>query len=354
MVEKNSCKFNKCEDVDFFFLRLNQLLLDPITGKILKKAILNPNMECSIKDQIISETSLNSEYLKVNQHNIIYVDLVNKIIELFTEYCYKGNYIVGGQEELIEYEAENYDQNNYFDTIIIGSDETMNNFSVNSNQYKLERRARIEELEIIKTENSNLNIDLDFLKEGEGKVFLDKLNELEFDRNKLDFCYHSLPYKAVEFLTICHFPNLEVINFYNCNLSDISVKKIYEINLLNIKELTLAKNGLTDTTLLFTGKKKFWKLTKLLLQQNQFTDIGINYLENLHSPNLELLSLDYNKIGISGVRRFLEFNDKFTNLKVLNLQGNGIKDKDIKDLGKGHLFENFKEKFKKFERVLIS
>lgn len=351
MVEKN---YNR-EDVDLFIKNLNKLLLDPKTGKIMKKAILNPNAEDSIKHQIIDETSLKSEYLKVNQHNIIYLDLVNKIIELFTEYCVNNDYCIGNKEELDEHVVHDYDNpDNYYDTIIIGSGETINTFSVKSNQYKLEKRANFEELEKFKKENSNLKIDLDFLKEEEGKIFLNKLNELEFNRNKLDFCYFSLPYKAVEFLTICHFPNLEVINFYDCNLSDISVKKIYEINLTCIKELTLAKNGLTDSTLFFTGKKKFWKLTKLLLQQNQFTDVGINYLMDLQSPKLELLSLDNNKIGISGVRKFLELNEKFPNLKILYLQDNGIEDNDIKDFGKGHLFENFKEKFKKLERVLIS
>ena len=126
----------------------------------------------------------------------------------------------------------------------------------------------------------------------------------------------------------------DFILFTNKDL--IEFKEKYNINIKdnNIIKLNLSHNNLGNDELKTLSKIKFINLKELYLYDNNISDIKT--LEKMKCEQLEILSLGYNKISNINILEKVKFNY----LKILYLYGNQIS--EIKALGKAK-FEQLKE-----------
>ena len=103
----------------------------------------------------------------------------------------------------------------------------------------------------------------------------------------------------------------KILNLKEKYLGDEGIQNFNFNNYINIAELDLSGNNITDIKVL--AKVKFNKLEKLYLGGNEISN-NINILENVNFQELKKLDLRDN--NITGIKELENVNLKFKNIKL--------------------------------------
>ena len=165
----------------------------------------------------------------------------------------------------------------------------------------------------------NLNIrdtmidKLDLSLKNLGNELLEDLCEIEFlDLKELDLCGNDI--SDIRILEKAKFKKLEIIFLGNNKLTDINI--LEKVHFEKLKELNLNDNIISDISVL--EKVKFEKLEKLNLSCNEISDI--NVLEKVNFKELKILNIFDNNISDIEVLGKV----KFPKLEILYLNKNKI------------------------------
>ena len=167
-----------------------------------------------------------------------------------------------------------------------------------------------------KIQNKKLSVDLNNVKQQNNKELRYNKNFITLAKTKfekdLDIKYKKLEIKDLQKLP----PNLDKLNYSNCNLNDIS--NLSKFNFKELKELNFSNNLINSINVL--KDVKFPKLTLLDLNHNKIGDL--EPLAQIDLTNIERIDLSFNCINDINVF----YRVKVPHLKYLDLSHNNIRE----------------------------
>lgn len=144
-----------------------------------------------------------------------------------------------------------------------------------------------------------------------------------FQCNNLEELYlYSNKIFDINVLSKINVPNLKILSLSDNNICDISC--LANAKIKNIERIDFSKNNISDINVL--KKLKFQKLKVLCLSSNRINDLSV-----FPEISLDLRQLDLSKNDISNLDILIEKRYKFEKFQLLYLSGNNIDNNKYKN-----------------------